>query len=89
MSQLKGLLRIEDDKIRLRELVNYARSLKINLQSIKNADGTYSENKLTVAVYQKEQSRKYQVSVNRILIILGVVMVFFIIMTVRMMLFTR
>ncbi len=58
MSKLEELFQIEDNLARQKALVDYAKSLKVNILKTKKTDGSYSENELAVLIYNAEQSRK-------------------------------
>lgn len=58
MSKLEQIFQIEDPNDRQRELVQYAKSLRVNTLKAKKADGSYSENELAVLIYNAEQSLK-------------------------------
>lgn len=58
MSKLEEIFKLEDPHERQIQLVQYAKTLRVNTLKAKKADGSYSENELAVLIYNAEQSLK-------------------------------
>jgi hypothetical protein len=57
-SKLEEIFAVEDGPGRLKGLLDYARSLRVNVLKAKRPDGQYSEHELAVLIFDAVQNKK-------------------------------
>jgi hypothetical protein len=71
-SKLEQIFALEDAAQRVPALVEYARSLKVNVLKARKENGDYSEDQLAVLIYDVEQRKKDVRAANVGLVIVAV-----------------
>lgn len=79
MSHLEEIFQNPDEIKRLSELVEYAKSIKINVLKAKKDDGTYSEDELAVLIFDVESAREQSRRLNVAFWISALIISFFLI----------
>ena len=60
MRKLEKILKIIDDKERIRTLLEYAQSLDVDIDVARNEEGVFIENRLIMLIYEGEEEQKIQ-----------------------------